>query len=231
MDATSIKTLVQLRDNTFQKARVAMHNRVVAIQDGRDVADQDTLDLFMEWEDRFQELETQAGKDIAKAIGNEPIVETLVQLKGIAFTLAAKLVSQIDITKTETPSALWRYAGYGVTDGQRDRPTKGQKLIYNATLKKDLYLVGSSFMRSASPYRKVYDDSRAYYEQFRPDWTKAHIHLASLRKMIKIFLVHLYEVWRTLEGLPIRDPYVFEKLEHTKKYTAQEMGWPVMEKV
>lgn len=58
-------------------------------------------------------------------------------------------------------------------------------------------------------------------------WSKGHIHMASLSKMIKIFLCHLWETWRDLEGLDKRESYVFEKLGHTvdKKYKREDFGW------
>lgn len=41
-----------------------------------------------------------------------------------------------------------------------------------------------------------------------------HIHRASLRYMMKCFLIELYVKWRTLEGLPVRPSYQEEKLGH-----------------
>jgi Transposase IS116/IS110/IS902 family len=40
-------------------------------------------------------------------------------------------------------------------------------------------------------------------------WTSAHQHLAALRKMEKLFLVHLWKTWREALGLPTPVPYVF----------------------
>lgn len=132
----------------------------------------------------------------------------------------------IDIHRCDTVSALWRYTGYGVVEGQRERPTKGERLHYNARLKTTLYLVATSFMRCGSPYRAIYDSSKAYYEANRPEWTKGHIHAASLRRMIKVFLVHLYMRWRTLEGLEARALYVHERLGHSSYEAPESYGWP-----
>jgi hypothetical protein len=35
-----------------------------------------------------------------------------------------------------------------------------------------------------------------------------------------MFFNHLWETWRRLEGLPIKDPYPIEKLGHTPKLIA-----------
>ena len=45
-------------------------------------------------------------------------------------------------------------------------------------------------------------------------WAKsdAHLHQASIRYMVKMFLKELYVQWRTIEGLPVRKPYEEEYL-------------------
>jgi len=42
------------------------------------------------------------------------IIEAMCAIPGIKYILAAKLVSQIDITRADTVSALWRFCGMGV---------------------------------------------------------------------------------------------------------------------
>jgi len=45
-------------------------------------------------------------------------------------------------------------------------------------------------------------------------WCPLHVHEAARRKMAKIFLAHLWEVWRKVRGLPTRPPYAIEQLGH-----------------
>ena len=140
---------------------------------------------------------------------------------------AAKIISMIDIERAPHVSSLWRYAGYAVFDGEREKPTKGEKLHYNKRLKTACYLLGGSFLKSNSPYRKEYDSAREYYDANRPEWTKAHCHQAAMRKMIKLFLQHYWVVARTLEGLPVTMPYVHDKLGHAHYYPPQDYGWEI----
>jgi len=49
------------------------------------------------------------------------------------------------------------------------------------------------------------------------DTTKGHRDRAAKRYMIKMFLKDLYVAWRTIEGLPVREPYQEEYLGHTHK--------------
>lgn len=179
-----------------------------------------------EWEGKFEELEKEAEGEIKELVKDWPIVEEMIQVKGIGLTLAAKMVAMIDIKKADTVSVLWRYAGYGVLNGLREKPIKGEKLHYNIRLKSTLYLVGTSFLRSGSPYRKVYDAAKERYLETRKDWTPLHRHLAAQRIMEKVFLSHLWERWRRLEGLSTRELYVQDKLGHEHYFPPEEFGWP-----
>jgi len=44
--------------------------------------------------------------------------------------------------------------------------------------------------------------------------SKGHIHNRAGRKMVKLWIAHIWTTWRQLEGLPIRDPYVQTHLGH-----------------
>jgi len=226
MDKEILRALVDMRDRTLQKSRIAFGNRISAIERGADIPANGTGELIERWLMRFQLLEDEVDNDIKDIAKEYPIIELATEVKGVGVMLAAKVVAMVDIQRAETVSALWKYAGYGVTNGERDKPTKGEKLPYNKRLKTTCYLIGSSFLKSNSPYRRIYDEAKEYYELNRPDWTKARRHNAAMRKMIKVWLSHLWEVWRKIEGLPTREIYVKEKLGHTHILRPQEFGWP-----
>lgn len=221
----SLRALVDLRDRTLQKSRIAFSNRISAVERGTDTVSDQARAILEKWHARFEELEKEADKDIAALVGDNAIVQELTALKGIGSLLAAKIVAMIDIHRAPTTSALWRYAGYAAIDGERERPKAGEKLHYNIRLKTTLYLVATSFLRCGSPYRAIYDSSKEYYTINRTEWTKAHVHAAAMRKMIKVFLNHMWLRWRELEGLPTRSLYVHEKLGHTMEYKATDFGW------
>lgn len=46
-------------------------------------------------------------------------------------------------------------------------------------------------------------------------WTDGHVEAAARRYMVKIFVSHLWEVWREEEGFPTRPPYALEYLNHS----------------
>ena len=226
MDAITLRALVDLRDRTLQKSRIAFSNRLDAIERGDDQPSNGSIELLERWHKRFSDLEKELDQDIAQLVDGVLLVELMTEVKGVGKILAAKVISMIDIERADTVSALWRYAGYGVINGEREKPVKGEKLHYNKRLKSTCYLVGSSFLKSNSPYRQIYDNAKEYYEINRTDWTKLHRHNAAMRKMIKVWLSHLWEVWRKLEGLPVRNIYAEDKLGHNHYIKPQDYGWP-----
>lgn len=221
-----LRILVDLRDRTLQKSRIAFANRIDAASRGADQLDAEGQATLERWHTRFSELEREADEDIRTLCRDIEIIQVMTHVKGVGALLAAKCVSMIDIRKADTVSALWRYAGYAAINGQRERPTRGEVLHYNIRLKTTCYLIGTSLLRTASPYRRLYDNAKEYYTNTKPDWTKAHCHAAAMRKMIKIWLSHLWVTWRALEGLDIRPPYAHEKLGHTHEMKPEEFGWP-----
>ena len=52
---------------------------------------------------------------------------------------------------------------------------------------------------------------------------KGHLDMMAMRKMIKLFLAHLWLIWREAEGLPTSKPYAAEKLGHQHVITPWEM--------
>jgi len=117
------------------------------------------------------------------------------------------------------------------------KPIEGTLLDYNPTAKMLAFKVATQFVKQGDLYRKLYDDFRSVYEE-RDDlkaevntkkgkMTKGkggtvvetsgtmHINRMAMRKMVKIFLQHLWVQWRTLENLPVSDPYVIARMGHS----------------
>ena len=253
MNPEILRPLIDLRDRTVQKNRIAFQHRVTAIEQGRDSVDPVTYDLLIRYRDRFVALEEELDEDITEIAKEIPIIEEMVEVKGVGFMFAAKLVAMIDIERCNTVSALWRFAGFGVVpfcpkceeylDIQLDkcpecdsevirraeRLRKGEKAHYNTRLKTYCWQVGTSFLKSGSPYREIYDKAREQYEK-REDWSDLRRHRAAMRKMIKIFLQHFWLRWRTLEGLPTSKPFIIGKDGHGTYISGERFGWPSPEK-
>jgi hypothetical protein len=87
-------------------------------------------------------------------------------------------------------------------------------ITYNPFLKTKLIgVLGTSFLRSASPYAQVYKGYK-HRLQTGPDTKDLRpvvIHSRSVRYMVKIFLKDLWLHWREIEGLPIEPDYAEAK--------------------
>lgn len=197
---------------TFQRHRIQMGNRIAAVEQERSQVD---VTIIRHYAEVFEALEADAAALIADSIKDHPVWPWLEAVKGIGPGLAGALLAPIDIKRAEKVSSLWCYAGQGLRDGQRDRPTKGERLPYNADLKRTCYLIATSFLRANSPYRREYDEAKADYIANRPDWTLGHADMAARRKMIKLFLSHLWTMYRYECKLPVPPPYAFQVLGHS----------------
>lgn len=209
-DIGDLPILEYLR-TTFQRERIRMGNRVVAVEQGRSQVNIATIERYCE---RFSVLEKEVTAEIAESVKQHEMYDWFERVKGIGPGLAGCLLAHINIERCNTVSGLWKYAGLAVTEGVADRPTKGQKLPYNAELKRICFLIGTSFLRSGSPYRQEYDEAKEAYQRTRTDWTPKRIDMAARRKMLKLFLSHLWVEWRTRRGLPVREPYAIQVLNH-----------------
>lgn len=183
-------------------------------------------------------LESGMVKEVGKLIHKHPLwINFLVNVKGCGEMMAAVIITQFDIYKAPAVSNLWSFAG--LAPG-KDRKIKGKKCPYNQFLRSKLCgVLGSGFLKAKSvPYSGYYydykmrlensdmmieerlkmADRKGEYKGMKTrtvKWKDAypiHIHQASIRKTVKLFLKDLYVAWRELEGLPIRKPYAEEYL-------------------
>lgn len=95
-----------------------------------------------------------------------------------------------------------------------EKKKRGEPAMWNQKLKSHCWKIGKNFVRSGKQYRKYYDKVKAKYQKKFPKFSKGHIDNMAMRKTVKLFMAHLWIVWRQLEGLPTRSPYPVEKLGH-----------------
>lgn len=102
-------------------------------------------------------------------------------------------------------------------------------ITFNPFLKtKLLGVLGGSFLKSKSPYSNAYYDYKhrktlQYGDttfdsegnmtiKLKDGMTAKHIHNMANRYMVKQFIRDLWVAWRTIEGLPVTEPYEVAKL-------------------
>lgn len=215
------KDYLKLAVNMFydlQRVRIQTGGRVLAKDNpqGIDLEEGD-LQYFENIQEVLHIQEKDLLKQITKYVEATHIwQEFLKDVKGIGPTMAAVLLSEFDIHKADTVSKMWAYAGLHVVDGKAPKPVKGEKLKYNKWLRSKLLgVLGASFLKSNSPYREFYDNYKNRLIQKEWGVSDGHRHNASIRYMVKMFLIDLYRKWRELEGLPVRNLYQEEYLNHS----------------
>lgn len=98
----------------------------------------------------------------------------------------------------------------GPEDGARvaqPSPGRGVKSPYDRRAKQVCYLIGTAFLKAGGPYEQFYRRQRAKLETERPGWASIRQHLTCMRKTEKLFLSHLWLVWRKAVCLPTTSPY------------------------
>lgn len=137
----------------------------------------------------------------------------------------------------DTISKLWAWWGLHVVDGQAAKRKRGTTIDWNPRLRTLAWKIGKQFVLQGEYYRNSYDEYKAKisnerlplgkcakYQQCleklkkrKKPACKGHIDAMARRYAVKLFLSHLWAKWRELEGLPVSDPYVIDKLGHNTK--------------
>ena len=115
------------------------------------------------------------------------------------------------------------------------RSHRGYRSSWNTDLKKVCWLISKQFVKQGDLYRHFYDQQKLRLSQ-RPDFrkrlklqaqgkkegagAKAHLDAIARRKTVKLFLSHLWEKWRKIDGLPVTEPYSIAKMGHKTKISA-----------
>lgn len=156
---------------------------------------------------RIVELRAALRKEAEALVLNIPIVVSALGVKGIWFMSLLRLLVLVDIEKADTPAALWRFCGLGLY-----RTASGENVIdtimttvlpgvvsFSSKAKREMGRIAYVLMRRTSPYRSAYDRKLAEYR------AAGYGHGAASRRarryMVKLWLKHLWRVWRRQEGL------------------------------
>lgn len=113
----------------------------------------------------------------------------------------------------EKVSQLFKYAG--LVPGQRR--VAGRKADHNPRVKNLMWKVWSSFIKQRGFGRKLIDAYLAKFKAEHPDWPLAKCRAYTFKPVARLFLAAVWEFWRTMEGLPVTEPYPISVLGHADK--------------
>jgi len=256
MSEAAIKVIDELKASYKRLTDGVARNRTLPKYDGfkGDSLISDYAELVLI--DQYIALESQEAKQFRQLVGTLetiPIYQSYLKDQiGVGPAMAAVLISYLDPHKARHVSSFWKYAGLDVASDGAARSRRKEHLVertyinkagdeatrvgitYEPFLKTKLIgVLGSSFLRTGSPWRKTYDDYKNRIvndpnrikidvsewkkkhkagEDMRKYWPPARINRAAIRYMVKMFLAEFWANWRKLEGLPVSDPYPVAKL-------------------
>ena len=117
-------------------------------------------------------------------------------------------------------SGWWHYLGMHVVDGKKPKRTKNVRCDWSPKGRTLSFLIGKQFERTSPnvghPYRKYYDERKAYRLKTHPDTSQAHRANMAMNETAKLFLSHFWQVARSLDGKPLTQPWVIAQGGHSK---------------
>lgn len=144
-----------------------------------------------------------------------------------------------DIRRFRTPSAYKKYVGVAPGMGKK----QGQDHNYKHEFKTHIIKIARQFRRQGKEYRKLYNQfSEKYWSRaksrgksivpskdlpednngnkYEPEGviSEGHLERLTLRKLAQTFLIHTYDVWRRILGLPVKEPWITSKSPDAKKH-------------
>ena len=185
----------------IQKVRVAMHNRVAAME-----RDQVPLEHQMTAVTQLRSLEAvehAVELHLTRLARKHPMAQWVVQAPGIGLPGFAKLMGITgSLDRFPNVAKLWAYLGMHVVDGQAPQRHKGQKVNWSPQGRVLCHQLAKAIVRvNRGPYREAYDRKKLDYELNRPGWTQAHCDEAAMRYAIKALLRDMWVEWRRHEHL------------------------------
>lgn len=245
------KVVTELKEHYKRLTDGIAKNRTLPAKEGfkgDDLIDDYTSLVLVHHYVEMERVERSQFSHLEDLLTDWPIYsEWLTTITGIGPAMAGVLLAYIDVAKAKYVTNLWAYAGLDVGPDGLGRSRRKEHLIereytakdgstqkrlsitFEPFLKTKLTVLGISFLRTGSPYARLYRQYRhrletdphrikatsALIEQYKKEgkewrrelWSPRRIHEASLRWMVKMFLKDLWLKWRTMEGLPTGQSY------------------------
>jgi len=179
------------------------------------------ISILIEVHNRLYEIEKWLYKKLDVWSEDHPLRKNyLSKVKGIGPVLASGIIAFLSepIKKATYVSQIWSYCG--LAPQQMGMQRRGVKLNYDPFLKGFVvFRLGRSLLMFNKFAKKLYDAFKADAKMKHPDWSKLHLHNHARRKVVKLFIASVWEVWREMNGLPVTEPYPIAVLGHKTKIT------------
>lgn len=154
--------------------------------------------------DGLRDLEAQAVRRLQSAMKHHPLGPWVQETQGLGLKTVARFLGAVGPLEARAmPSQLWAYCGLHVVDGAAPRRTRGARANWSTRAKTRAYLMAEACVKLTgtgiqrrSPYRDVYDASRALDEERQAErsapLTDGHTHARAMRKVSKAILADMW---------------------------------------
>lgn len=241
-----LKSMVDDR-NQVMRVYYKINNQLLAFKRHTDEANPETVEFLTAQRDAIKPVLNDRTARVTKAIKayakHDRLVEVALAVPYLGPITVAVLTVYVDLTKAESVSALWKYAG--LHTASHLRYTKGETSGGNKKVRTAVRLAAESHVKGGAdaPYNSIYYRDKARREVSEAlvasrtrdgkrivtipwkDTMPSHRHGAALRAVEKHILADYWFVGRELLGLSTRPLYVEEKLGHTGIVRPRERGW------
>lgn len=244
---TDLKTVCDDRGQ-FQKLVFKINNQLLAYQRRVDNANPATIEALQATLAMVEAQSNEKDKELQKLVRQlakqDPLVKSALGVKGLGPVTIAHLLVYVDLSKAQSASSLWKYAGLHTSAASRYE--KGKTSGGNKTLRTVLYTTATAMVRVKGAYADVYERTKTRLSQSEKlvrsrntqgkmvecawkDTKPSHRHGAALRAVMKHILADYWFVGRTLQGLSTKPIYAEAMLGHTSIIRPEERGWTVSE--
>lgn len=213
-----IKMLYKIRKDLIEE-RKAIQNKIRNLKQ----YELDVSDLEEVKQSLMKKIEGIDGR-LKDFVREEQIWKWLEKIYGISEINAAGLIATIgDISRFDTVSDVWAFFGLRPKSSFNFDESKWKNYEHYRQATKEnrtlaVYDIGEQFLRKDSFYRQFYNERRKETEADErfgdPEENKGHYYSDARRVATKKFLSHLYEMWRRIEGLEVRKPYILADKHH-----------------
>ena len=204
-----------------QDQRMRASRRIAQYTESSDANQAELSEWHDEVDKRMDKSEAFLKNKVSRILKTHSLwTSWLVDVKGIGPCLAGGIIAWLNPHKAAHASSFWKYAGLAVVNGEAERRKRGERIAYNPKLKTMCWKIGESFVKTGGVYRKQYERVREQVNA-KPcnkvhkdekgnviSCFDAHKYAKAKRMVTKLFLAHVWHVWRRLEGLPVDRPWI-----------------------
>lgn len=100
-------------------------------------------------------------------------------------------------------------------ENKAPKKRRGYQKFWNDRARVLVEIIAASFLKGGKYYKEQYYHYRAREKMNRPNLSDGQHHNSARRKVVQLFLAHLYQAMHDLRGTEARIPYQFEYLKHS----------------